>query len=120
MGRRTYESIYKIYQHKYPHIHGHPLAHHNIIISSQDIPDACVAKTREEAVQHGSDDELWLIGGVQIYKLFRDYIDTFLVTHIHGIYPADTFLPDLESDFILDRSRPAQDGSCTFCVYQRK
>jgi dihydrofolate reductase len=53
----------------------------------------------EEALRmvSGSDpDEVFCIGGAQIYRLFLPYCDTALITRIDHVYDADAFLPDLD------------------------
>lgn len=119
MGRKTYESIYTIYQSQYPHIYGHPKARRNIIVSHTAIPDALVAHTIDQVIDLCDDDQLRIIGGSQIFSLFSDYIDTILMTHIQGFYPADTFFPLFEDQFDLVEDRIWSDARCRFCIYQR-
>ncbi len=58
-----------------------------------------IASGVEEALRmvSGSDpDEVFCIGGAQIYRLFLPYCDTALITRIDHVYDADAFLPDLD------------------------
>ena len=38
-------------------------------------------------------DDVFIIGGAEIYRLFAPYIDTFYVTQIHNCVLCDTFFP---------------------------
>jgi dihydrofolate reductase len=43
--------------------------------------------------------ELIVIGGAKTYELFLPYITEFYVTHVKGIFEADTFMPAFEHLF---------------------
>lgn len=74
MGRKTFESI------------GKPLKdRENIVVSKQKdlhIDGVVVLNTIEECVDTRSIEDLFIIGGAEIYKAFRDYIDIFYVTEV--------------------------------------
>lgn len=45
------------------------------------------------------DEEAFIIGGGQIYKLFIDKADRLYITHVNASFPdADTFFPIIEKD----------------------
>lgn len=44
------------------------------------------------------DDEIFVIGGAAIYKLFIDYVDKMYVTEIDKEYDADKFFPEIKSE----------------------
>lgn len=45
----------------------------------------------------GSKEEIFIIGGAQIYHLFKSYADRMYLTHINEIYfNADTFFPTIQ------------------------
>ena len=48
-------------------------------------------------------DDVFVIGGEQIYKKFLDerLIDTVYITEIHNDYKCDTFFPKLPNDFYI-------------------
>ena len=120
MGALTYHDLRMIYADKYPDIHGHPKAKHNIIVSRRQIPGAVVIQDIHEIASVCTDDELWVIGWSQTFTMFRDVIDEIYITHIHGVYPADTFLPVFESDFVEVKSWSAVKDPCRFVLYRRK
>lgn len=91
MGRKTYESI------------GHALpARPNIIITRDatfSTPDGCfITHSLEEAIALGKEkekEELFIIGGANIYKQAIDMADKLYITEVHQSFPeADTFFPD--------------------------
>jgi dihydrofolate reductase len=45
------------------------------------------------------DIELVVIGGAKTYELFLPHITEFYVTHVKGVYDADTFMPPFEHIF---------------------
>ena len=89
MGRKTYESI------------GRPLpGRTNIIISRNPDyrQDGCrVVNTIESAVKTGcaSADEIFIIGGSDLYKATLPIADTIYLTMINKAFDGDTFFPDL-------------------------
>jgi dihydrofolate reductase len=56
--------------------------------------------------------DLYVIGGAQIFELFRDEIDRWLVTQVPlTVEGADTFMPpELLEDFLPQDTRDLGDG----------
>lgn len=50
------------------------------------------------AVADEKPEDLFVIGGGEIYRLFLPYCDTAYITVIDRIFPCDTTLPDLDQD----------------------
>ena len=47
----------------------------------------------------GKDEEAFIIGGGQIYKLFIDKADRLYITHVNADFPdADTFFPEIDKN----------------------
>ncbi|SEC21943.1 Dihydrofolate reductase [Tenacibaculum sp. MAR_2009_124] len=93
MGRNTYESI------------GKPLPNRTTIIVTRDKnyqQEGCLtAGSIEEAVELAkSDDEIFIIGGAQIYKqvLAFEFIDKLDITHVHSSFEADVYFPEINSN----------------------
>ncbi len=75
MGRRTFESLSKML----------PNRHHVVISSSNNFPNEVeVFNSLEELLEKYNDinDELFVIGGGSIYKLFLDYSNKLYLTEI--------------------------------------
>jgi dihydrofolate reductase len=62
---------------------------------------ACVAHSIEEAVkkaeEYGSEN-VWVIGGMSIYRQMLPYCDKAFVTRIDADFKKDAYFPDLDSD----------------------
>ncbi len=77
-----------------------------------------------EAVRDQNPDDVFCIGGAQIYSLFLPYCDTALITRIDHVYDADTFLPDLDNDTDWELAKESDeqiffDLTYHFCTYKR-
>lgn len=95
MGRKTLDSMPG----------GKPLGgRENIILTRNGnllVKDAIVVQDTEQlqSVLEGKNtDDVFVIGGGEIYKLLLPLCDTVYVTRIDYIYQADTFFPDLDKD----------------------
>ena len=88
MGRKTFESI------------GRPLPKRtNVVITRGDtVFDGCeMAHSLEEAVKMFSpDEEVFIIGGAQIYKQALPLADKLYLTVVHRNYEGDTSFPQLD------------------------
>jgi len=72
------------------------------------------------------DDELFVIGGGQIYKLFINKADRLYITHVDADFPdADTFFPIIEKDIWrkVSENKYNKDENniydCNFVIYER-
>ncbi len=105
MGRQTYDSLPV-----------KPLPNRrNIVISRKnDFSSSGVetANSVEEAIEMcSSEDEIFVCGGAEIYRLFLPVVDKMYLTHIHQEFDGDTFFPsvDLEDWVITENSEPKFD-----------
>ena len=91
MGSNTYLSI------------GKPLPHRkNIVLSRKPAweypPEVCVANSLNTVLRMSNslpDEEIFIIGGADIYRQFLPYADTLYLTEIGGAFHADTFFPEI-------------------------
>ena len=85
MGRKTYESL------------GRPLPNRtNVVISrtAEHIEGCTIARSLEEAIaMFPADEEVFIIGGAQIYALALDVADRFYLTRVEHDYEGDTKFP---------------------------
>lgn len=100
MGRKTFESI------------GRPLPNRTNIIITRN-PDykqaGCITTTSieealETAKEHES-EEIFIIGGAQIYKESIQYADKLHLTIVDDAPEADAFFPEYEKKFTREISR---------------
>ena len=90
MGRKTFESI------------GQPLPNRTNIVISRDseyvVEGGIAVHSLDEALQKAEGDEVFIIGGGQIYQEAMPFADKLYLTIVEGNPDADTFFPDY-SDF---------------------
>lgn len=110
MGRKTFESI------------GIPLKNReNIVVSRNHYyrPGILTANSLKEAIACSNFDNVFVIGGSQIYTEALPLARTLELTQVKGHYVGDTFFPevdysqwDLVNEINLER--------CSFLTYRRK
>jgi dihydrofolate reductase len=121
MGRRTLESFRD----------GLPLPdRNNIVITSRkdyDGKGAIVVHSTEEAVKRArelsEDDDIYVIGGGQVYREMYGLCRTAYVTKIDYTYVADTFFPNLDEDENWKMVEESEEQTCfdmefSFCTYK--
>ena len=93
-GRKNYESIPEKFR---------PLPNRtNIIITRQKdyhAPGAIITGSVEEAIEKAKatgDDEIFIIGGAEIFKQSLRYTDKIYLTMIHHFFEGDVFFPELD------------------------
>lgn len=113
MGRKTYESI------------GRPLPQrHNIVLTrdeSRDDPRVTVVNDFQALMDMYTtilDEDLYIIGGAEIYKLFLHYADQVELTEVHRTVDGDTHFPEFESDF--DEVKREKHDEFDFVTYVRR
>lgn len=100
MGRNTFESI------------GKPLPNRTTIIVTRNknyTQEGCkVVHSLEEAIEITKDNnEVYLIGGAQIYKeaLEKNLVDCLDITHVHQEFEADVFFPEIDVTIWIETER---------------
>jgi dihydrofolate reductase len=98
MGRKTFDSL------------GKPLPNRrNIVISrntSLDIPGAEVVSNLESAIALCDEqEEVFIGGGAEIYKMAMDITDKIYLTVVKGTFDADTFFPPIDPDLWKETER---------------
>lgn len=89
--------------------------------------DALIVHSVEEALQELSryrTQDIYIIGGGDVYRAFLPYCDTAYVTRVDYVYQADTFFPDLDEDdgWVMTHDSEEQtyyDLEYYFTIYQR-
>ena len=106
MGRSTYESI------------GKPLPGRTSIVLTRNplwaADGVIVAHTLTDALAHGleRDDQVFLIGGAQVYAaaLADGLVDQMVVTHVHLSPEGDASFPEIDLADWDETDRDAYDG----------
>lgn len=90
MGRKTYESL------------GRPLPNRtNVVISrtQREIEGCTVVNSLEEAIAlFPKEEEVFIIGGAQIYALALSVADRMYLTKVYHDYQGDTSFPEWNAD----------------------
>lgn len=109
MGRRTFDSM------------GALPGRRSIVITRQ--PDwraygVEVASSLDHALALVGDDDVFVVGGAQIYAQALPFADEILLTEIDREVEGDTFFPELAADRWLESSRDQQSGFA-WVTYER-
>ena len=92
MGRKTFDSFPGLLPNR-----KHIVISRNKNISFSD--EVTVVNNFEDAIRETGDDENpFIIGGGQIYKLAMDLSDKIELTRVHEEFKADTFFPKIDED----------------------
>jgi dihydrofolate reductase len=94
MGRKTYESI------------GKPLPNRTNVILTQNKnyhAEGClIVHSVEEAVEQFKNEEIFVIGGAEVFQLFMPSVDRLYITLIEHEFKADTYFPEFDiEDWVL-------------------
>src|SRR5262249_43978628 len=105
MGRKTYESI------------GRPLPNRtNIIITRNhafQAPGCIVIKSIDEAIESAmskGSDEIFIIGGAEVYKQLMPNIERIYLTIVHEIFEGDAFFPELNPSEWVEKEKVMHDA----------
>ncbi|MDO8510165.1 MAG: dihydrofolate reductase [bacterium] len=121
MGRKTHESIIKRL--------GHPLPDRRSIVLTRQknfkAPDCEVASSWEEALEATKGDNLFVIGGAEIYSLALPHADKIFHTLVHTVTLGDAYFTFDPSAWQLVNSERVEadeknEFACTFNDYERK
>ncbi|MFV8280170.1 dihydrofolate reductase [Christiangramia marina] len=119
MGRKTFESFPKLL----------PDRTHVIITRKEDYSpeNTIVVHSMEEALKVSKlDDEAFIIGGGEIYKMGMEHADRIELTRVHGEFEADTHFPEIDKsewEIVKDQFHDKDekhDYSFTYLTYERK
>ena len=117
MGRRTFESLPKML----------PNRKHIVLSSSNEFPEGVIVYNNLEDLlndYNDSNEEIFIIGGASIYKLFIDKSDKLYLTKINESYDnADAYFPSFnENDFDEEILGENEDNNIQYkhVLYKRK
>lgn len=121
MGRKTFESI------------GKPLPNRTTIVISRQadlhIDGVIIAHSVEEAILKGKSitrDDIFIVGGAEIYALSLPLADQILVTQLHDIFEGDAYFPEISLDTweVIEQERGVTDEKnayqYSYLTYSRK
>ena len=110
---------------------GNPLKNRVNIVLTRDKnfsrEGAVVFNTKEEILEYVKQfesDDVFVIGGGQIYEMFKDDCDTALVTRVRKSVPCDTYFFNIDEDgkwnlFEESEIMEHEGMEFSFCTYKR-
>ena len=119
MGRKTFDSV------------GKPLPNRRNIVVTRNvalqIEGVEVVNTLEKAISLcNENEEVFIVGGAEIYKMAMDLTDKIYLTVIHSVFDADTFFPVIdgavwtETDVVKNKADEKNPFDYTFSTLVRK
>ena len=89
MGYNTYKSLPKKLENR-----------KMIVLTSKNIKDKDIItyKNEYELLKNHANEDLYIIGGAQVYKTFLEYADELYLTQIEDVKEADTYFPTFNKD----------------------
>ena len=108
---------------------GNPLKNRvNIVLSRGQVRDDCIivrdyAQLKTELKNRENTEDIYVIGGGEVYRELLPYIDYALVTKVDAVGGAEVFFPNLDTDenFVcVDEGEAIEDNGYTirFTKYQ--
>lgn len=114
MGRNTFESIINRNGKILPN-------RKNVVVTRNknfNYPDVEVINNFDEYLKRDFDEEIFIIGGSEIFKSSLPYADRLYITWINKDFEGDVFFPEYnEEDYQLISQR--DEDELSFCVYER-
>ena len=114
MGQATFESIYGRI--------GKPLPNRNNIVATLDLDfkrdDVTIINDLISFLKQEHDEEIFIIGGKQIYTLSLPYADRLYITHIDKEYEGDVYFPTIDYSK-YNKIKETISGELNFSVYER-
>ena len=121
MGRKTFESFPERFR---------PLPNRRNIVLTRDrnwqAQGAENFESLEKFLEENNPDEIWIIGGGEIYKKFLNKANELYITHVDANFEADTFFPEIdeniwqkvsEEKFLTDEKNS---HNTIYTIYERK
>lgn len=114
MGKTTFDSIVNKL--------GKPLPNrHNIVVTHDEnfsYQGVEVVSNLADFLKNHQNDDIFIIGGKQIYEQSLSYVKRFFITNINKEYDGDVYFPQLDYSKLKLISKK-DSGELSFCVYQR-
>lgn len=64
-------------------------------------------------------EDVFIIGGCQIYKASLNLVDRMYITHVNKEYEGNMFFPEIDYS-LFNKISQRDSGDLSFCVYERK
>lgn len=123
MGRKTFDSLPKTLPNRF-HIvisRSAPTAQQDRVHFVTNVEDSI--KKSQELIKQGWPDEVCVVGGAEIYKLFLPLANKIILTELNKSFEGDTFFPEFDkTQFREEVLKQSIDGNIgmDFKIYHRK
>ncbi len=121
MGRKTFESFPEKFR---------PLPNRRNIVLTRDknwqMNGAESFESLEKFLETNTQEEIWIIGGGEIYKQFIDKSNELHITHVDENFEADTFFPQIDENIWqeISEEKVLQDDknshTTTYTIYAKR
>lgn len=114
MGRKTWESLPPKFR---------PLPNRmNVVVTRQEqysVPSGVeVYATIDDALRQHTHDDVYIIGGAQLYAQTIDRADRLIITHVDWVVDGDAFFPEIKQQRWSVTTREDH-GEFSFVAYER-
>ena len=113
MGRKTFESIQRRLGKPLPKRHNVVLTRQNTLFEGAEVIHDIVEYLKT------CRDNVFVIGGAQVFEAALPYVDYLYITHINATYKGDTYFPQYDKS-AFEKISSRIEGPLEFAVYQRK
>ncbi|MFA6890248.1 MAG: dihydrofolate reductase [Bacilli bacterium] len=100
-----------------------PLPNRNTIVATLDLTfhyeGVRVIHDLFAFLKNPPEEDIFIIGGKQIYQLSLPYVNRMYITHVHGEHDGDVFLNGIDYNQFECISCRDQ-GDLSFCIYERR
>lgn len=115
MGRKTYDSIIARL--------GKPLPGRiNVVITRNPdfntLPEVLVFHSLEDAFAALKNEDVYVIGGAQIFAAALPFAEKMYITHVYQEYPGDVYFPNVDWDQ-WEKIEDEPHGQFSFAVYKK-
>lgn len=90
MGRKSYE--------EFKHIKSAFEPKEVLIISGSLTVEGQAACSAEEIINRSKTEEIWVLGGAEVFNHLMPFAKTIYLTEINETFPADTFMPKINKE----------------------
>lgn len=66
-----------------------------------------------------TDEDVFVIGGAQIYRASLPYVQRLYITHVNKEYEGNVYFPEIDYS-LYNKISQRDSGDLSFCVYERK
>ncbi len=105
MGRKTFESIGKPLPNRRNVVITRDMSYHPAGIEVVHSLEEAIDLFKYDVTPLPAGEEIFIIGGAEIYKQAIDLADRLYITHVDNAFEADTFFPAIDMNFWKEKRK---------------